>query len=164
MRLLPKFTGRQLRSRHSAPPSRRLCFEPVEARKLLAAFSFDLASGVLSITGTKVGDYATVDYGPNQTVKASINEFSAGGIEVLNMPLYASQVKEIRFTGGDGNDAFFNNTNIRSKAWGNSGDDTLVGGGWIDTFEGNSGRDTLLGRGGDDQLYGDYPPVSGGDD
>lgn len=63
-------------------------------------------------------------------------------------------VSSFEFRGGNGNDQFTNNTKLPSRAFGNDGDDTLVGGGFSDYFEGGRGEDILLGMGGDDQLYG----------
>jgi len=63
-------------------------------------------------------------------------------------------VTEIVFYGGAHNDTFYNNTNIRSEAYGGHGSDTLHGGSGRDRLEGGDGVDRLYGGDGDDDIYG----------
>jgi hypothetical protein len=65
-------------------------------------------------------------------------------------------VTEVDFVGGMGNDRFVNNVSaIKTRAWGNNGNDYLEGANGADMFVGGYGDDTLVGYGGDDTLFGE---------
>jgi len=66
-----------------------------------------------------------------------------------------ASVKAIEFRGGQGNDAFANNTSIAAEAYGDEGNDKLLGGSGKDVLRGGVGNDWLEGRGGNDALHGD---------
>lgn len=134
-----------------------LAIERLEERSLMAGITF--GNGVVTIEGTNSRDIGTVNvYGDQVQVTLT-------GPTTQTKNLKLSDVREIVFRGYGSNDEFHNNTNIRSSAWGGSGDDYLSGGGNTDTFDGGSGTDTIYGRGGIDRLSGgtetDY--LHGGD-
>lgn len=67
----------------------------------------------------------------------------------------ASQVSQVEFQGGNGNDRFVNNFYSMSvRAFGGGGNDYLEGYNGNDIFVGGSGNDTLVGYGGNDQMWG----------
>lgn len=67
----------------------------------------------------------------------------------------ASQVSQVEFQGGNGNDRFVNNFySMRVRAFGGGGNDYLEGYNGNDIFVGGSGDDTLVGYGGNDQMWG----------
>ncbi len=63
-------------------------------------------------------------------------------------------VHSIAIHGRGGNDTITNLTSIRSKLYGNEGDDQITGGSENDILDGGSGNDSLSGGAGDDVLYG----------
>jgi Ca2+-binding RTX toxin-like protein len=136
-------------------------------------------TGVLSISGTEVNDYAAVFKQPSAT--------TPGGyvltIAVRNSPppdgpdnctwggtfgkwlvtCPALNVNKITFDGKLGGDSFINNTGLPSEAHGGPGVEVFTGGTGADVFygdddndilAGNVADDTLLGAGGVDQISG----------
>src|SRR5262249_45644431 len=63
-------------------------------------------------------------------------------------------VRRILFIGSDGNDSFTNNTRIPCTAYGDGGNDTLIGGMGNDSLFGGAGDDRLVGRDGDGRMDG----------
>ncbi|QDT06272.1 RTX-I toxin determinant A from serotypes 1/9 [Rubripirellula lacrimiformis] len=63
-------------------------------------------------------------------------------------------IHQFTFFGGDGDDLFVNDTNVRLVALGGAGRDTILGGGGDDSILGGDDDDFLDGRGGDDVLQG----------
>ena len=61
----------------------------------------------------------------------------------------------IVFQGFAGDDDFWNNTPVPCVAYGDDGNDTLLGGWSDDDLHGGKGDDFIAGRSGDDDLYGD---------
>lgn len=118
----------------------------LEARNLLAGIYFDAGSGEVLIGGTNANDTASVEYSGDSVV------FKQSGFESETIP--KSQVKAVWFVGLDGNDRFENKTSIPSHAYGNNGNDTLIGGTGKDQFGGGDGNDQLIGKDGDDLLAG----------
>ena len=118
----------------------------LEARQLLAGIYVDSGSQEVLIGGTSGNDVASVEYSGNSVV------FKLSGFESETVP--KSQVKKVFFVGTDGNDRFENKTSIPSFAYGNAGNDTLIGGSGNDQLGGGDGRDLLVGKDGDDVLVG----------
>jgi Ca2+-binding RTX toxin-like protein len=77
-----------------------------------------------------------------------------GGDDTLNVKdLAATDVQQVKFTGGDGNDRLdASQTNVKIYADGGNGNDTLIGGTNDDTLIGGEGSDFLNGGGGNDVL------------
>ncbi len=127
--------------------------------------SVTLASGTVRIEGTSGNDRATVRKGARNQVIVKLNRkvFRFAGMDVLR----------IQFYGYQGNDYFFNNSNLPAQAsggmgddylfastgtadfFGESGDDILVGGSQRDFLFGNAGSDLIFGNAGNDLIYGD---------
>ena len=164
--------------------NKKLSFEGMEERQMMAAdVAFNAQTGVLTITGDAYDDYAavtlsgsnasavlysdradgTVDFHSALVPIASIRsiEFQGGNGDnhfEVNEGQLAARVslfnKEIRYFGGNHEDEFFNNTSMRSTAYGGYGDDEFHGGSGIDTFYGERGEDYLYGNAGQDILDG----------
>ena len=162
---LARWTSRQ-RRRQNQRQSRRLGFEGLEGRQLLATISF--GANVLSIRGSAANDVAEVRIDTrgngnpfDDRVVASDNDGTPHSLAVnlyrgvwinpknLNVVLLKN-VEQVVFDGGDGKDRFTNNTSLRAIATGGGGDDVLIGGSYSDTLEGGGGNDTLQGGGGND--------------
>jgi len=131
-------------------------------------------SGVLSITGTEVNDYAAVSRqgaslvvnvknGPAADFSANCTEGGAIGDWVVTCP--AQGVNRITFDGKVLHDSFINNTDLPSEAHGGPGIDVLKGGSGPDALSGDADNDMLYGNGGDDTIDGGsgFDQLSGGD-
>lgn len=107
-----------------------------------------LGSGELKIVGTDNADHVVV---------SEVNDGFDIKVKVQGQPAQffsAWQVNDISFKGNDGDDRFENKTSLDSKADGNAGKDTLIGGSGEDFLKGNGAKDLLRGGGGDDTLVG----------
>ncbi|MBD1995519.1 calcium-binding protein [Leptolyngbya sp. FACHB-541] len=72
--------------------------------------------------------------------------------------LTGTDVRSVRFYGGEGNDTFDGkNTKTPLTLYGDAGDDTLTGGKYHDTIKGGDGKDWLTGGGGADKFVYDNP-------
>ena len=122
-----------------------LSFERLESRKVLATnIVFDATAGLLSFQGDAGNDVVTVvESGSTLTVNASGNQ-----TQTFN----TSEVSKILFFGEEGDDTFRNFSSIESEAFGNTGNDTIVGGSAVDTVRGGQGNDVISGGDGDDNL------------
>lgn len=121
--------------------------------------------GTLSINGTMENDRAVVRNAARGMILVRLNG------QAFRFP--SGDVDRIEFFGGNGDDDFINNTSIRAYAYGgpgadylvastgparyygDSGDDTLVGGTQRDFLYGNADDDLIYGNGGDDVIHGD---------
>jgi Ca2+-binding RTX toxin-like protein len=69
--------------------------------------------------------------------------------------LDGTSVETVKFSGGDGNDYLDgSNTNTPLEAYGDAGNDTLIGGNGDDTLIGGAGSDSIDGGAGNDVLIG----------
>lgn len=127
---------------------RQLRTEVLEQRTLMAAspFSFDYEHGTMFIQGTDQADVASVWEGHKGEIFAHLN-----GQSIRCQP----GVQKIVFQGRKGDDRFVNLARIPSEAFGDGGNDILIGGPSRDTFHGGVGNDVLRGNSGDDWLFGD---------
>ena len=82
----------------------------------------------------------------------SVVRVVASGAATQDIP--RSQISTARFIGLGGDDFFRNSTNIPSQAFGNNGNDVLIGGSRNDTLVGGAGSDELRGGAGDDIIRG----------
>src|SRR4051794_30653433 len=124
--------------------SSRLSLETLEARTVPTAHI--LVNGQtheVHIVGTGLDDTTRVVH---QGGRIAIHFDDAANHEAVS--LAPSQVKSVVFNGGAGNDVFRNSTEIQSEAFGDSGNDTLVGGSGIDILDGGDGDDSLHDAGG----------------
>ena len=126
---------------------RKLNLESLEQKKLLAADVGLSELGVLEITGTDGNDTVVVRQNSDWVVVKTEGE---------RIKFARDSVSSILFAGGDGDDVFKNRTDLPSVAYGNDGDDLLIGGRANDELRGGPGNDKLVGRKGDDSLHGDY--------
>lgn len=126
-----------------------LKLESLEGRDVPAADVF-LDGATLVITGD----------GESDTVFVS----EADGLVFLNIngvefePLPSELVQVIDFAGGGGDDIFVNATGAYAVAYGESGDDILVGGNFGNALIGGRGADILIGGVSDDFILGENGP------
>jgi Ca2+-binding RTX toxin-like protein len=131
-----------------ARKSRTLGVQSLESRELMAGV-IGLNAGNLTILGTAANDTVVVNQ-IGALVQVSMTHLGHTHTQIFN----AAAVQQITFRGYAGDDYFANNTNIRSTAYGDAGNDTLIGGGNVDVLFGGIGNDRLFGRGGNDVMYG----------
>ncbi len=123
-----------------------LDYQSFEERRLLAGIEFTPSTGQVLIGGTDANDVAQVTQSGN-TIRVTQQGF---GSRTFN----AAEVNSIFFVGLRGNDFFQNQTSIDSIAYGQVGNDTLIGGSGNDRLVGNGENDTIRGNGGDDVIIG----------
>jgi len=148
--------------------------EALEQRDLLAA-SVYVAGSTLVADGTDAAEHVTVTIDTLGTAnpyddRAVVSQdwvppVSADIWSSLGGGSYVRRISSVWFTGRGGNDYFWNNTDMPSKAYGGLGGDTLIGGTGKDGLYGDDdswswwhpydGNDYLDGRGGDDYLRGE---------
>lgn len=130
----------------SRPRQHRLLLsvEQLESREVLSA-TVSLSGSALLIRGDAKNDRAIVVQRGNDIV------VSHDGVKES---FRRTEVREIRFVGGAGNDYFRNDTSVRSVARGGLGNDTLIGGSGRDDLNGDRGNDLCDGRAGDDSIDG----------
>jgi len=117
-------------SRTRRPRSTQLNYQQCEQRNLLAGIEFTPATGQILIGGTNNNDRSLVTQA-GDTVTVSQQGFRT-------QRFAASDVKSILFVGLRGDDYFENRTSIPSIAFGQVGNDTLIGGSGADRLFGNS--------------------------
>jgi Ca2+-binding RTX toxin-like protein len=131
--------NRPRRCERSFAPER---IEALECRDLKTVTLFE---GTLSIVGTDQAEVGWVSQTGDQ-VQVTLN----GQRYAFN----ASEVSEIEYFGGDGNDYFANLTAIPAVMYGEGGNDMLVAGSAGDVLDGGDGNDYLYGGAGNDTLRG----------
>lgn len=119
-------------------------YQEFEPRKMLAGVSFTAATGEILIGGTLGADVARVTQA-NDVVTVTHDGFDT-------RTFAASEVNSILFVGLAGDDFFENQTVISARAFGQAGNDTLIGGSGADRLFGNTDNDIIQGNGGDDFL------------
>lgn len=128
--------------------------------------SFDSLTGIVAIVGTVCGDAVEVssDAVADTLTVTDLNQLSDSSDRTHVFTL--STVTSISFAGLGEDDYCSNLTSIASVASGDTGNDTLLGGGGADTLLGGDGNDVLSGNGGNDSLAGNAgnDELSGGDD
>lgn len=127
-----------------APQNGSVTYEACEQRRMLAGVLFDAATGEITIGGTNDADIALVTQ-VNGVVTVTHEGFATRSFA-------ASDVNSILFVGLAGDDRFENRTAIAANAFGQLGNDTLIGGSGADQLLGNNGDDIIVGNGGDDVL------------
>jgi hypothetical protein len=131
--------------------------EPLEKRQMMAVESLQFVGTRLVVNAD---DLATTVH-VRQT-EASISVHDIGANRQWNYPV--SQVHQVEFRGGDGDDTFINYArNLPVRAFGGRGNDylegfhgndVLVGGRGNDVLKGFGGNDVIRGGKGNDKLYG----------
>jgi len=151
---LPKSAPRKTqRSRRAT----QLGYQKCESRQLLAGIEFFSSTGQILIGGTNDAARAIVSQ-VGDTVTVTQQGFPTQQFE-------AADVQSILFVGLRGDDYFENRTSIDSIAFGQVGNDTLIGGSGADRLFGNTQDDIIMGNGGDDFLVAGIgnDQVHGGD-
>ncbi len=135
----------------------QLAYQSCEPRKLLAGIEFLADTGQVLIGGTNDADRSIV-WQVDNTVTVTQQGF-------LTQRFDASTVQSILFVGLRGDDYFENRTSIPSIAFGQVGNDTLIGGSGADRLFGNTQDDTIDGGGGDDFIVAGIGDdvINGGD-
>ena len=121
-----------------------LDYQGFEERRLLAGIQFTASTGQVLIGGTNADDVARV------TQTGNAITVTQQGFE--SQTFNASTVNSILFVGLRGDDFFENQTSISSFAFGQVGNDTLIGGSGNDRLVGNGEDDIIVGNGGDDVI------------
>jgi Ca2+-binding RTX toxin-like protein len=122
------------------------------------------AAGTLSVYGDANDQIVSVWNGNDNLVHASLGHMTYvpdgnGGqnafpIVDVEKSFAVDKVNRIRFHGREGDDKFTNDTGLPSTAYGEAGNDELVGGSGRDILIGSVGDDVLEGRGWNDDLRG----------
>lgn len=131
-------------NRRSEKHSYSLDYQGFEARRLLAGIQFTASTGQVLIGGTNNNDVARVVQTGN-TINVTQQGFQSRSFNVAD-------VNSILFVGLFGDDFFENRSSIDSIAFGQVGNDTLIGGSGNDRLVGNGNNDVIQGNGGDDVL------------
>jgi hypothetical protein len=153
---------------------KHLGVEKLENRQLMAA---DVAfnQGVLEVQGTDAADRIVIDevtevgYSPfwfNRATGQSgggFYEYDAIRVRVMDMntavekaqlTINADYVDRIFLEAGKGDDYIHNLTGVAMEAYGESGNDEIIGGWGADHLDGGTGHDEIFGRDGDDHIWG----------
>lgn len=130
---------------------RLLCFEKLGERKLLAA-DISLSGGILEIQGTDNRDIIQIEGSVDSLGYVTIR--NASGNILRDSYFWGPSVDEIQVRAHGGDDHVENNTDIFSKQYGGTGNDTLLGGTVRDELRGDTGNDRLEGHDGNDYLSG----------
>ena len=119
-------------------------YQQCESRQLLASI---VLNGTELVLGGGTGDdIATVSITGGE-IRAALT-----GVDSESFPI--ADVESIRFVGLGGDDRFTNGTSLPSFAFGQAGNDTLIGGSGNDRLIGGTGTDVLTGNAGDDEIRG----------
>lgn len=126
----------------------KLGAEMLETREMMSVTSATLSAGVVTVWTDNASTTATIK--PNPTT---------GGIKIVDGTNGKSWsftgVSRVDMVGGAGNDYFANYVpSVAMRAWGQGGNDQLVGDAGADYLIGGEGNDKLDGFGGNDTLYG----------
>ena len=133
-------------SKHSRTQnSNRSSYCILEPRQLLAGIVFNAEIGQVLIGGTAGDDSATVTQSDDQ-ITVTQEGFGSRDFSI-------AEVSFLHFVGLAGDDFFENQTSIPSRAYGQGGADTFIGGSGDDRLIGNDGDDTLQANGGNDFLF-----------
>lgn len=162
------------------PANRPRPAESLEPRRLLAALSFDAASGVLTVNGTSgsdiiqfqldetedadtkatsftVTDSVTTATAPPKvpTRQQVLDYIDTGTSENTSQSFDIADVREVTVNGLGGDDLIIlGRLPISARVDGGDGSDSVSGGVAADTLTGNSGDDYVFGRQGDDVVSG----------
>lgn len=143
--------------------------ETLEDRNLPAGIAGINSAGTLVIRGTSGHDTATVSNFTDRYGRAWYQVAINGARSYFRPSQVTSGI--VAFVGYGGNDYFANRLSryvLWTRAWGDAGNDTLVGSSRPDTLWGSTGRDFLYGNAGGDKIFGedddDYIDAGSGND
>jgi len=162
----PSKSSRKLQRRQPARQQSSAEFQALENRKLLAGITFNPANGIVSVDGSEAADSVLISSSGTQ-----LNVYLSG---VGTQSFAKSGVTEVMFMARGGNDWMRNDTDVRVRAYGQAGADTLIGGSTHDVLNGGpdadilygyAGADRIIAGGGDDTAYGGVgnDNINGGD-
>jgi Ca2+-binding RTX toxin-like protein len=140
-------------------PKRPLCFDDLETRQVMSAPYINVVNHVLQIVGNSDENKAVVNVSRGK-VTVTMSSTNTDGFYLVDPTttikhsFKTSAIREIKFWGYANDDSFVNNWNIKSTAYGGSGNDYLEGANKTDFFYGGSGDDTMLGYGGYNYMDG----------
>lgn len=121
------------------------------ANRTPGAGNISLENGILYFTGNNNGNsFVFTTSGSKLIVTYDLNDGTGQQVVTFNK-------KDVHFLagfGGSGNDTFINNTNIGVVAYGQSGDDVLIGGSKFNLLKGGAGNDYVEGNGTYNDLNG----------
>lgn len=138
-----------MKKRRSNQPN----YQTLESRNVLSANPIiSLDGGTLTIDGSSGDDTVYVKIAGGE-VQAS---YRTDGSDFRTEYFPQAEVTDFRFNGGDGDDHIVNRTTLTLVAYGNNGNDRLIGGRGNDELHGGPGNDVLNGFIGDDSLHGDH--------
>ena len=126
---------------------RKLRFQTLEKKNLLAADVGILDTGELFVEGTDSNDSIIVSQRGSDVLVAINGE---------RLSFEAEKISSILVHGLEGNDRIYNLTTIVSTLFANRGNDILLSGSGDDDLRGGPDDDRLFGSNGDDELHGDY--------
>src|SRR5262245_17674825 len=126
-----------------------LSLETLEERKVMSA---SVQLGSLYIHGTNANDIVTVTSVPPPSRGFGFASYKVTENGVSKTFLAEAVFGKIYFNGYAGNDFFRNDTALDTVAFGQDGNDTLVGGSGNDYLHGGNGVDSLYGQSGNDSL------------
>ena len=160
--LLGKSSSARNRTR-PRPVARRI--ESLESRRMMSVNAYvSSTTGELTIFADQYNP-TSVSVTPQSsggTAYYRVSAYSAnGGSQVMDFLASAVWSGQMTFNGGPKDDYLNNTTDLRTVAYGNNGNDTLVGSYARDFLDGGNGFDYLYGNGGDDTLYAGWD-YSGG--
>jgi Ca2+-binding RTX toxin-like protein len=126
--------------------------EKLEDRWLMSAgVTLNASAKVLTIQGSDDNDVVVVRQQGNRIVVTLQSAGHSAEVHSFNR----AQVKNILFHGGGGDDFFINATAVNSQAFGEAGDDSLIGGRGRNVLDGGDGNDTIIGGRNNDVLLGE---------
>ncbi len=133
--------------------SQQTSYQTLESRNVLSANPIiSLDAGTLTIEGSSGDDTVYVRIAGGE-VQAT---YQTNGSDFQTEYFPESEVTDFRFNGNDGNDHIINRTELPLLAYGNRGNDRLIGGRGNDELHGGPGNDVINGFIGDDSLHGDW--------
>lgn len=135
---------------------RKPAVESLESRHLLSGDPLFLSpvNNTLFITGSEFDDHVTVSVPTAGVLRV---EYEIDGTEAIR-DFTKANVNTISFVAHEGNDTFFNFTDVTTNVRGGEGNDYLQGGSAHDLLFGEGGSDHLVGGAGNDDLRGGSGP------
>ena len=125
--------------------SKSVSYSGLEDRRLLAVTA-NFNAGEVVIGGDAFDNHVIVQRVDDSLRVSVVNE------STFNFDF--DSVESLRFIGRNGNDIFNNETNIRTVAAGNNGNDRLISGNGNDRLFGDAGNDIITSSGGTNTLNG----------
>ncbi len=134
-----------MKKNHRQKKNRFASYHGLEDRRMLAVVAFQNGNEVV-VRGDVLDNHVVVQQ-LSDTLRVSVVDQGSFDFDFAG-------VASLRFIGAAGNDIFNNQTDIRTIAAGNAGNDQLISGNGDDRLFGNEGNDTITSRGGTNLLNG----------